>query len=199
MKRTKNIRLASFRKKPARFALKPLVVAVAALTVGCSSKKQETILVANAEDCLAKTKMTAEQCKAAYQKALAEAERTGPRYGSLGHCEEEFGRDQCRKSNGYFMPFMTGFLVASVLDNRSSSYYHHPAYHYRDYPYRDRIILSDGTVLGSSRSRTYEVPEKKMKTPMPKASRTVSRGGFGSKAAAKSSWGGGKSAGGWGG
>ena len=198
MKRTRAINLESMRKNKRRFCLKPLVISMAAIAMGCS-QKQETLLVKSTAECQQKTSLNAQQCKAAYQEALAEAERTGPRYSRESYCEEEFGRDQCTRGNhGYFVPLMTGFLVATAINNIGSNYYH-PAYTYRGPLQRDRLILSDGTVLGKSGSRTYDVSDSKLKSKMPKATRTVSRGGFGSKASARSSWGGGSRSGGWGG
>lgn len=200
MKRTQKICLEKMRKCGTRFYLKPLAISIAALSVGCS-QKQDAVLVKNVEECQWKTSLNLEECKAAYKQALAEAERTGPRYNNKRYCEEEFGNNQCVKGDhGFFMPLMTGFLVANALNSVSGySSYYHPAYTYRNYRYRDQVILSDGSVLGKSNSSSYKVPDSTLKKKMPTAKRTISRGGFGSKASARSSWGGGSRSGGWGG
>lgn len=209
MKRSRTIYLKSQQKPECRsslmplrlgsFLLKPLALATAAIAAGCS-QQQETLLVKSVDDCTERTALNADQCQSAYQQAMAESERSGPRFSRESYCEEEFGRDQCRQtSQGSFIPFMAGFLVANALDAFDRRYYHHPAYEYRGSRYRDKLILSDGSILGRSGSGKYSVPRDTLKTKMPKATRTVSRGGFGSKASAKSNWGGGSRSRGWGG
>jgi uncharacterized protein YgiB involved in biofilm formation len=58
-------------------------------------------------------------------------------------------------------------------------------------------MTADGTVIGKAGQSTYRVNKSAMKA-KPTATRTISRGGFGAMASAKSSWGRGKT-GGWGG
>ncbi len=60
-------------------------------------------------------------------------------------------------------------------------------------------MTADGQVVGKAgRTSTYKVSKSSLK-PKPVVTKTVSRGGFGSVASAKSSWGGGKRSGSWGG
>ncbi|BBM02914.1 DUF1190 domain-containing protein [Microbulbifer sp. GL-2] len=206
MKRTKNINLARMRKgRRASFVLRPLAIGVAAALVGCSSD-EEIKVVSSVEDCMDNTQLDQAQCEAAYQRALEEAERTGPKYANLSQCETEFG--SCREtSGGFWMPLMTGFMVASLLDNdrrHYSSGYYNPVYRYSasGSRYYDRLMTADGKVIGRYGKSSYTVDKSAM-DPKPKVTRTVSRGGFGAVASAKSSWGGGRSSSGssrgWGG
>jgi len=202
MKRTKRINLDLMRKGSTKQLLqRPLVlgIAVAALA-GCSS--QEEVLVVNSvEDCVSKTELNLEECEVAYQKALDEAERTGPKYTSTAQCEAEFGRGQCVQSrtSSTFMPLMTGFMIGRMLSGNSYGYGYNPVYRYnrRSSSMYNRVMTADGTVIGSYGQSSYKVNSSTLKS-KPTATRTVSRGGFGSVASAKSSWGGGRS-GGWGG
>ncbi|WP_191602318.1 DUF1190 domain-containing protein [Marinomonas algicola] len=201
MKRSKSINLDSMRKvKPASPLMRPLTLAVASITLAaCSSSEEEVKMVSSVEDCTASTTMTQAQCEVAYQQALQEAERTGPKYNSQAACEAEFGYDQCNRSSqgSFFTPFMAGFLVSNLLDSGRSNRYN-PVYHYsKSGSYKDRIMTADGQVIGKSGQRSYKVNPSTLK-PKPTVSRTVSRGGFGSVASAKSSWGGGKKSS-WGG
>lgn len=209
MKRSRNINLDLMRKESVkRFHLRPLVIGVAAAVLsGCSSDEQVKV-VKSPEDCASSTELSLEQCEAAYMKALDEAERTGPKYSSRAMCEAEFGAGQCttpRSGGSTFIPLMAGFMVGQALSSRNEPYRgsYNPVYRYSR-PYsslNNRIMTADGTVIGDYGKRSYTVNKSSLKS-KPSVTRTVSRGGFGAVASAKSSWGGGRASGrsgGWGG
>ncbi len=204
MKRTKDIDLGQMRKaKVGRFSLRPLALAVTAAALTACSSKEEVQIVASIDECTLKTELTYEQCKAAYEAAVIEAGRTGPKYRSVRNCEAEFGYGHCQSnSSGFFMPMMAGFMVGQMMGGRDhyyGGYGYNPVFRYSN-PYsshNNRIMTADGSIIGRSGQSSYRVGKSALK-PKPAVSRTVSRGGFGSVASAKSSWGGGKS-GGWGG
>jgi uncharacterized protein YgiB involved in biofilm formation len=202
VKRTKEINLHFMRKigSPARPLFKPLALAIAALSLAACTAKEEVKVVASVDDCKSNTSLTVEQCEAAYAKAVAEAERTGPKYRARADCEAEFGYQRCQQSHrgGLFMPLMAGFMVGNLLNN-NRGYSYNPVYQYRSgssYS-NNRLMTADGSVIGSPGKSSYSVNPSTLKS-KPSVTRTVSRGGFGAKASAKSSWGGGKSKG-WGG
>lgn len=200
MKRTRKINLARMRKQGfERPLLRPLTLAIASITLAaCSEPEQDVLIVNSVEDCIDNTSLSAEQCEVAYEKALAEAHRTAPRYRSQSQCESEFGYEQCYQTgNNFFVPFMAGWMVSSLLNNNNYAY--NPVYHYRSgsSSHRDRLMTSDGSIIGRAGKRSYKVSGSNLK-PKPTVTRTVSRGGFGAVASAKSNWGGGKK-GGWGG
>lgn len=201
MKRSKSINFRHLEKaRRPSFWLTPIALGVTtALLSGCSDQ-EEAVLVESVDDCVYKTSLNQQQCEAAYKDAEAEAARTGPKYADQASCEAEFGYERCYRHNtGLFMPFMAGFMVSQVIN--SSSRYYPPVYRYqRPYSdYHNKIMTADGHILGNwgSSSRKYKVSSKDFK-PKPTVTKTVSRGGFGSTASAKSSWGGGRSSGGWG-
>ena len=206
MKRSKSINLARMRKKPRAFALKPLSTAIAAgFLVACSNNSQEAMVYRDAQDCSEDNPSLADQCEAAYQKALADAAKSGPKYRKEYDCEFEFGDGMCmpydNNGNDWFMPVMAGFLFSQALDRsyyRSAPFY--TSYERRS-PFYGHWISVDGHNYGRSRyGKTVKVDNKAFK-PKPKVTRTVSRGGFGSTVTAKSSRGSGSSfkSGGWGG
>ncbi|MFH0782875.1 MAG: DUF1190 domain-containing protein [Pseudomonadota bacterium] len=204
MKRTKHIDLNMMRKvsEKKRPFLNPLAIGIAIVTLtSCSS--QEAVKVVNSpEECVKTSGLTLVECQAAYQKAQAEAERTGPKYKSTSECESEFGSGRCTqsRSGGYFMPMMTGFIMGRMLSggNYGGSGYN-PVYQYNgpNSAQHNKIMTADGTIIGKPGQNSYRVDNSTLKT-KPSVTRTVSRGGFGATASAKSSWGGGKSSG-WGG
>ncbi len=197
-KRSANINLARMRKA---VSPKPLALGVATVMLsGCGDDREQAMVFTNLDDCVNQLPEQAEQCQLAYQSALAEAERTAPKYNSQSSCEYEFGANQCtsyRADNGssWFMPFMAGYMLSSLSSPR---YYSTPMFtSYSPYSsYRYRWIGADGKDFGDFRKRNLKV-SKKAFAPKPTVSRTIKRGGFGSSVRAKSSWG--SSRGGWGG
>ena len=154
------------------------------------------------EDCTNSNPEFAAQCETAYNEALVEAQRTGPKYNSQRDCESEFGANQCtyvrRDSGSFFMPFMAGYMLSNLMSPRG--YYSQPMFtsYSRHSSYRNRWIGADGYDFGDYRRRTMRVSEKSLK-PKPTVTKTMSRGGFGSSVRAKSSWGSKSKRGGWGG
>jgi uncharacterized protein YgiB involved in biofilm formation len=197
MKRSKHIQLDLMRKGSAQtFALRPLVAAIAAVTLAACGSEEEAAVVNSVEDCTAKTTLSRIDCETAYKKAQAEAARTGPKYANSRNCEAEFGTGQCRQQRGgVFMPLMAGFLVGQVLSNS-----YNPVYRYNNRlsSNYNRIMTADGGIIGTAGKRSYRVGSDSLK-PKARTTRTISRGGFGAISSAKSSWGGGRSRGGWGG
>ncbi|RKF15837.1 DUF1190 domain-containing protein [Alginatibacterium sediminis] len=201
MKRSQNIDLGRMRKpSKAKFILRPAVLAVSAVMLAaCSEPEDDAIVIYSVDDCSKQTSLDQQECETVYQNAQAEAERTGPKYNSQADCEAEFGPAQCRSnSSGMFSPLMAGFLMGRMMDiGRPSAVYQ---YNNPSSRYHNQIMTADGRNLGAAGQRSYKVPQSTYKA-KPTVTKTVSRGGFGSSASAKSSWGSSKSSksSGWGG
>ncbi|UZE97347.1 DUF1190 family protein [Alkalimarinus alittae] len=203
MKRTKSINLDRMRKVSRQLHLAPLGVAFASMTLAGCSDSRKAVVYTNVDQCTAENPELEQECRAAYEDALAKAEKTAPKYRSMRDCESDFGSHTCvnnqtSQSSSIFMPAMAGFMFARALDH--NRYDNNPVFTSNAYrsPLYGHWVSSDGYRYGSNRSRKVEVGSDAFK-PKPKVTRTMSRGGFGSTVAAKSSWGGSKSRGGWGG
>lgn len=211
MKRSTSINLTAMQKQTAR----PLSVAVAASLslTGCSDS-QEAVIYKSIEECATKNPGQEETCKMAYENSEKEAERTAPKYRSQRDCEYDFGYDQCHKpaSSSVFMPLMGGFMLGQMMNNSPArcgmttpfSYqynYCRSSPVFTSYSRRSRYygdwIGADGRDYGSRYNSKVRANSKSFEK-KPTIRRTMSRGGFGSRAAAKSSWSGGRSSG-WGG
>lgn len=198
-KRSSTINLASMRKG---FSVKPLALGIATIFLSSCGNKQEATVYTSPEDCSSANPEMAEQCNAAYKDAVAEAERTGPKYNSQRDCEGEFGSNQCRNvqssSGSFFMPFMAGYMLSNLMSPRG--YHSQPMFtsHSPYSSYRNRWIGADGYDFGDQRRRNLKVNDKAFK-PKPTVNKTMKRGGFGSSVRAKSSWGSSSKKGGWGG
>ncbi len=203
MKRSSILDLNLLRKHSRVFALAPVSLAV---LMGCSSgsSDEEVKFVMSVDDCENQTSLGREACEAAYEQALADAESTAPRYRFERDCIEEF--NYCEDRGSYFIPIMAGYIVAEVIDEvgdaieRKYRYKHsHPSYLYTGRgANRNKIMTSDGFVIGSPGKSSYRMSREALK-PKPKVTRTMSRGGFGSTASAKSNWGSSGKSKGWGG
>ena len=188
MKRSKRIDLRAMRK--ALPGLKPIPLAIViALSVTACGKQQKATVYRTPEECHADNPSKIKECDGAYQHASSEAERTAPKYRTKDDCESEFGGNQCTRQSGtgYFMPIMSGFLLASII--RDQRYHSSPMF--TSYAPRSRVYGgwygADGTNYGRSSERTVYADSRAFDS-KPATSKTLSRGGFGSVAAAKSSW-----------
>lgn len=206
MKKTKSINLSRMRKSSKHFHLKPLVIGLSAATLVACGGTQDAQVYKDISDCVQDNPNLEKQCEAAYQNALAESDKSGPKYRSERDCNYDFGRDNCVTYSGpqgqsWFMPAMAGFMFAKLIDRNSyNNYGYAPLYtsYSRFSPHYGQWSTADGSLYGSRRYGKIKVGNDAFK-PKPKVTRTMSRGGFGSTVSAKSSWGGSSSRGGWGG
>lgn len=205
MKRSQFINLDLMRKVKPKFILRPIALGITAALLSACGNNQEVKIVNSVEDCVSNTSLDLAECEIAYKNALAESEKTSPKYNSVYACESEFGSGQCVRSQNQsiFMPLMAGFMINELLFNRNRNSYggtFNPVYRYnRPYSsYHNSMMLSDGTSIGKYGKSSYNVSKSATKK-KPAVTRTVSRGGFGSVASAKSNWGGGSKSRGWGG
>ena len=202
MKRTKLINLDRMRKKTVGLRLKPLVLGVAAFSlIGCIDSRKANVY-ASVNHCVNENPAMAGQCEAAYQTAVKESARSGPKYRSERECISEFGQRNCvpyrtQSGHDWFMPAVAGFMMARALNNNV----YHSLPLYSSTAYGSSMYGRWATADGRSYPKRYgsmNVVGDAFK-PKPAVSRTMSRGGFGSTVAAKSNWGGRSSRSGWGG
>ncbi len=204
MKRSRTIHRDQMRKVNRYHNWAPMTVVVLGATVvlsGCGQKDTHT-QYDSLQDCInadSGNSKQVEMCETAYQQAMD----ASPKFDSKSQCHS-FGADDCQQvqtasGGNYWVPVLAGFIIGRMMDN-NRRYVSHPVY----YPSSnnssrfDRWIRQrnyDASNYRQSTSHNYKTRyegEKKAVT------RTISRGGFGSKASAKSSWGGSRSRG-WGG
>ena len=194
MKRTKSINLERMRKAPARFKLKPIVLSIAALSLaGCSSR--DATVYTSVADCISQKPNLRNVCESAYQKALAKSAITGPKYQSDYDCSYDFGRNRCvpyksPTGKNWYMPEMSGYMLANSIEEDEEDYESEPVYSSSNYNsgYYGHWTTVDGSTYKRTRG-PISVKDDTFK-PKPAVTKTISRGGFGSTVAAKSSWGG---------
>ncbi|MDQ3205224.1 MAG: DUF1190 domain-containing protein [Pseudomonadota bacterium] len=186
-------------KRSANLKLTLMAAAMPAALVGCEPPQPTGAVVTSVENCVATASMTLEQCQAARVEAETKHAQVAPRFESAAECNQQFGECTAVQENGQnrWIPPMGGFLIgyalAGGLDRNRGAYgYAGGAPLYREYrtgdyvkPSGDVAANRPGTVTGARGS-----------TATPARAITVSRSGFGSRSAARSSFGGGRGYGG---
>lgn len=176
MKRSSNLRLTL------------MAVVVPASLAGCEPPPPTGVVLNSIEDCRGQGVDVA-QCEAAYSEARAKHAAVAPRFDDRVQCSQEFGNCEVVQEEGRtaYVPPMGGFLLGYALaggfsgGNRAVA---GGAPLYRDArggylnAYGDTVSRQRGIVTG---------PRGNIATPARAV--TVSRSGFGSRAAARGSFG----------
>ena len=190
MKRSTNLRLTL------------MAAAIPVALAGCEPAPPTGQVLGSVSDCDYQTDVDPQQCRAEYDKAKAEHERVAPRFDSNAACNDQFGN--CtpvtnERGQTSWMPPMTGFLLGymagDLMKPRGGGGYYRVGGSsplYRDYRSGDYLKPS-GDVASD---RPGKVTGKAGNTTPPARAITVSRSGFGSSSAARSSFGGGRGFGG---
>lgn len=183
-------------KRSTNLKLTLMAAAVPAALAGCEPPPPTGAVVTSVENCVATASMTLEQCQAARSEALAKHSQVAPRFQSAAECDQQFGNCTPVQENGqsFYIPPMTGFLIGYALGGGFNRGYGYGggAPLYREYRTGDYIKPS-GDVAAN---RPGTVTGARGNTATPARAITVSRSGFGSRSAARSSFGGGRGFGG---
>ena len=165
-----------------------LLGATALTLVACGESKEDVLAYQSVEACIKAGEHDAATCKAEFEKAKAEHARSAPRYRRPNDCYSDFGYNRCYRPSGssIWLPFMMGYMLAP---RGGASYIRsQPLYRPSDSP-NSYYTGSNSRVGSVSTSGRTQVARSAAKRP-PVRTRTVSRGGFGARAAARSSGGG---------
>ena len=177
MRRSKKLRLALL-------GVTPLAL------FGCGKSSQEALVYNSIESCVKDSVISEAACKVEYNKAWQHHLMNAPKYQTKNNCEQDFSATSCQQlANGEFIPTMEGFMLErNQQSNGRSSFTVIPLYlgnggYYRTSSY-DRISPSSQ----QGRTTVSSSDDRKVKPTL--RSSTMSRGGFGSRSAARGSWGG---------
>lgn len=182
------------RKHEKVFPYAPITVFTTLALAGCGGSDTPTVYK-DAAECIANqpTKYS-QQCRAAYEYAVEQAIKTGPKFSSDATCEVEFGTNNCQivpnTEPAQYMPNVAGFAFDpqyATSRSHASSLFIYPLY-----TSLSRHSMYYGKTLPSMHKPNSSGYDKEKV-------RTVSRGGFGGTASAKSSWGSSSRRSGWGG
>ena len=168
------------------FAVKMAILGAGALTLSaCGESTEEVLTYESVEACIAAGEQDDSTCRAEFDKAKALHEEVAPRYQASSSCYAEFGYNRCYRSStgSYWLPFMVGYMLAP---RRSSvGIYSQPLYRPSNNP--NQFHTSSGANVGKA-SATGRAQVAKSQTTRPQArTRTVARGGFGSRSRSSAS------------
>ena len=166
-------------KRSGNIALLLMGAAAVAWTMTDTEESADVAVYDSPEQCAGDGVYTEEQCRDEFAAAKAEHAKVAPRYSSSRDCYGDFGYNQCQRvgTGGFWMPFMMGYMLAprSGIGTVATQ----PLYRSSDDPSRYRTANNhavNGTKGLSKVSATATKPPR-MRT------KTVARGGFGSRAA----------------
>ncbi|MFS8147415.1 DUF1190 domain-containing protein [Rhizobium sp. BR 249] len=185
-------------RRPPVLALGTIAVSTMMLS-GCGDDPADSqVMFTSVDQCVA-TGMDQQVCQASYQDAMRAHLATAPRFDGMAACEAEYGAGRCMEqpkatvtnnlgaTGSFFMPFLTGYLLSSALDNIGDYY-----------TYRRRQEESGGGSYGGAspiyRNRSGELvttvrsggsdvaaPTRQTMKPVNVNTRTVARQGFGGR------------------
>lgn len=163
------------------------LLAVTALTlVACGEAEDDVLAYDNVEACIVAGQVDEAVCRSEFAKAEKLHAEVAPRYSGANQCYSDFGYNRCYQSGGsVWLPFMMGYMLAprgGVGYIASQPLYRSSAHPNRFYTASNQPI---GAVSANGRS---QVAKSAVQRPAART-RTVSRGGFGSRAAGRSAGG----------
>lgn len=177
------------KKRSSNLRLTLMAVALPAGLVACDSEPTGVVLN-SIEDCRSQ-QVDVAQCEAAYREAEAKHAQVAPRFEDPVQCQADFGSCEVVQKEGRtsYVPPMGGFLLGYALGGGFSNAGYRGvaggAPLYRDY--RGGGYINAG---GDAVSRqTGPVTGRRGSIATPQRAITVSRAGFGSRAAARGAFG----------
>lgn len=162
------------RSRTARLVL----MGLAPVALSACSPSQEALVYQTVDECTAAGVLSPSECRDAQATAQATAQADPPKYTNRADCVADFGEQQCAAtphSSGFFMPLMTGFLIARALDGRNTP----PQPLYR--PRSGEFVTGGGYTVGRQTGAVKVDPA----ATQPQRAVTQSRAGFGSTAASR--------------
>ncbi len=163
-----------------------LMSASAVVISACGQAKEEAAVYESIAQCEEAGVVDSATCTAQFEAAQAVYEETAPRYARQEDCYTDFGYRGCqgyRTSSGssVFLPFMLGYMLAP---RGGSGVFTQPLYRSADDPNTYRTA-SNKRIGAINANGTTQVAKATARQPSART-RTVSRGGFGARAARSS-------------
>ncbi|MCF8487407.1 MAG: DUF1190 domain-containing protein [Rhodobacteraceae bacterium] len=182
------------------------ILGAAAFTLaGCQEEQVDAAAFPDLKSCTTAAQnggqFSAQDCDAAFAEAAALHVEAAPRYDSLAVCEEQHGEGACGTesaaspggSGSIFMPLMMGYLIGNMLGGRGGASASQPLYKTPNGQYTNAArssTFSSNSGAGKMSSSQFARPAATVGQPPMSRATALSRGGFGSTAAGRTSSGG---------
>ncbi len=180
-------------KRSKKAALILMVPTATLLFASCAQQEEPALVFNNPDECKSAGLSSAEECDAEFAAASALHPEVAPKYANRAECEADFAEgceavpEEHARSGGFFMPFMTGYLIGNMLNRNTgnrSSMFSQPLYKASSDPGSFRT--GNNTVVSRGTGLVQVNPSRVA----PQAGGMVRRGGFGQQAATRTSLGG---------
>ena len=166
----------------------------------CGDSEVDTAVFQDVKECVASGTYDADKCEQDYKEAVATHAATAPAYTSKADCEAEFGVGKCEENpaaasttgstttasagtGSFFMPLMMGYMMGSMFSNGQrmapQSLYQRQG--------SSSYVNSNGATVANQRGATRFSSSSAAARAPETRTRTMARGGFGSRASAISS------------
>ena len=163
-----------------KYALLGATAIVLVAFIARGRAKEDVLVYDSTEACITAGQQDPAVCEAEFAKAEKLHEEVAPRYASENQCYSEYGHNRCyrQRSSSLWLPFMVGYMLAP----RGGFGFSQPLYRPSSNP--GRFYTAGNSPVGavSAGGRTQVAKSQVSKPPV--RTRTVARGGFGSRATA---------------
>ena len=163
-----------------KYALLGATAIVLVAFIARGRAKEDVLVYDSIEACTAAGEQDASVCESEFAKAEKLHEEVAPRYAGANQCYSDYGHDRCyrQRSSSLWLPFMVGYMLAP----RGRFGYSQPLYRPSSNP--NRFYTAGNSQVGAvgAGGRTNVAKSQFSKPPV--RTRTVARGGFGSRATA---------------
>ncbi|UXN06775.1 DUF1190 domain-containing protein [Bartonella sp. HY761] len=175
-----------------------LVLMGGVAVTACGDSQIDTAVFQDVDDCIASGTFPADKCRQDFKEATATHVATAPAYTNKEDCEAEFGVGKCEQTpaaatgstttvhsstGSFFLPMMMGYMMGSMFNNGQrmapQSLYQRPG--------SSSYVNSNGATVANQRGATRFSSSSAAARAPETRTRTMARGGFGSRASAISS------------
>ncbi len=161
-----------------RFAL----LSATSVLVACTQVNDEVLVYDSVDSCITADQQDAAVCRSEFARAEKLHAEVAPRYAGANQCYSDFGYNRCRQSSSsLWLPFMMGYMLAPRGGGTHIS--SQPLYRTSANPNGFYTAANHQVGAASATGRT-QVATSKVGQPAART-RTVSRGGFGARAAGR--------------
>lgn len=163
-----------------------LVIMGAASLAACQDETVDSAVYYSVDQCVAGQTYSPEKCETDFKEAVALHETVAPAYRSQADCEADFGAEQCAQtseqhaSGGFpFLPLLAGYMIGKQMGGgNAAAVASQPLYRQAGRP--DFVNAAGNSVARSTGPVKLSTRSPAIKTPAA-TTRTMARGGFGSR------------------
>ncbi len=166
-----------------KYALLGATAIVLVAFIARGRAKEDVLVYDSIEACTAAGEQDASVCESEFAKAEKLHEEVAPRYVGADQCYSDYGHNRCyrQRSSSLWLPFMVGYMLAP----RGGRGFYSTQPLYRPSSNPNRFYTAGNSQVGAVSAGGRTKVAKSQVSQAPVRTRTVARGGFGSRATAR--------------